>query len=111
MLCPYNSKSCTCGEFWFAERIGSKVEAVFGKDIAKNPVLFHSLIGPFLTQEECLLAVEKRQAAIDAEIPIYHSIYSRALSCEIYLFAKLGTIQDSLKFFNSLHGNQSNAMQ
>ena len=54
-------------ELWFAERIGSKVDPVQGKDITKNPVLFQSVIGPFTSQEECLIAVEKKQAAIDKE--------------------------------------------
>ena len=54
-------------ELWFVERIGNKVNAVLGKDITKNPVLFHSLIGPFHTQEECLIALENKQAAIDKE--------------------------------------------
>lgn len=61
-------------ELWFAERIGSKVEAVLGKDITKDPVLFHSLIGPFQTLEECLVAVEKKQAEIDKETKKHKAI-------------------------------------
>jgi|GEM_PF-2104168 len=61
-------------ELWFAERIGSKVEAVQGKDLNKTATLFHCFWGPFPTKEECLPTVEKKQAAIDAEIKLHKAI-------------------------------------